>query len=66
MDLRPRRTLATTTGAGVGERGASVDASAPVALFLLALVALELGLRLASRRTLAAREIHVEVRGKAL
>jgi len=66
MDLRPRRTLATTTGAGVGERGASVDASAPVALFLLALVALELGLRLASRRTLAAREIHMEVRGKAL
>jgi len=46
LDLRPRPAASTTEGAGLGERRASVDISGPVALLLLALVALEMALRL--------------------
>lgn len=50
LDLRPRPSDASTAGAGVGERRAAVDVSGPVALVLLALVTLEMVLRLISRR----------------
>ena len=54
LDLRPRPpTTASGPGASVGERRASVDASGEVALALLALMALEMGLRLWTRRPLA-------------
>jgi hypothetical protein len=46
LDLRPRPAASTTEGVGLGERRASVDISGQVALLLLALVALEMGLRL--------------------
>ncbi len=53
LDLRPRPAASTNPGAAVGERRASVDASGEVALALLALMALEMGLRLWTRRPLA-------------
>ncbi|HTB71868.1 MAG TPA: VWA domain-containing protein, partial [Polyangiaceae bacterium] len=53
LDLRPRPAASTNPGAAVGERRASVDASGEVALALLALMALEMGLRLWQRRPLA-------------
>ncbi len=53
LDLRPRPATSSAPGASVGERRASVDASGEVALALLALVALEMGLRLWTRRPLA-------------
>jgi len=53
LDLRPRPAGSTVPGAAVGERRASVDASGEVALALLALMALEMALRLWTRRPLA-------------
>ena len=53
LDLRPRSAASTNPGATVGERRAAVDASGEVALALLALMALEMGLRLWQRRPLA-------------
>ena len=53
LDLRPRSATSSAPGASVGERRASVDASGEVALALLALMALEMGLRLWTRRPLA-------------
>ena len=53
LDLRPRPAASTNPGAAVGERRASVDASGEVALALLALMAVEMGLRLWQRRPLA-------------
>jgi hypothetical protein len=50
VDLRPRSASPRASGEGVGERRASVDASGPLALALLGLLALEMALRLASRR----------------
>lgn len=54
LDLRPREAASQTAGLGVGERPASVDISGHVALALLALVAVEIALRLwrGQRRTL--------------
>ncbi len=53
LDLRPRAATSSAPGAAVGERRASVDASGEVALGLLALMALEMALRLWTRRPLA-------------
>jgi hypothetical protein len=53
LDLRPRPSASATPGPAVGERRASVDASGEVALALLALMALEMGVRLWTRRPLA-------------
>jgi hypothetical protein len=50
LDLRPRAAASKTAGSGVGERRASVDISGQAALVLLALVALEMALRLWSRQ----------------
>jgi hypothetical protein len=50
LDLRPRAAAPSTGGEGVGQRRAQVDVSGQVALLVLALVALELGLRTWSRR----------------
>jgi Mg-chelatase subunit ChlD len=58
LDLRPRPASATAPDAVVGERRASVDASGEVALALLALMALEMGLRLWQRRPLAMGRAH--------
>jgi hypothetical protein len=50
LDLRPRAvTTSMTSGAGVGGRRASVDISGQIAFALLALVALEMALRMWSR-----------------
>jgi hypothetical protein len=46
LDLRPRAAASMTAGVGVGERRASVDISGQVAFALLALVALEMALRM--------------------
>jgi hypothetical protein len=54
VDLRPRAASATAESEGLGERRASVDMSGPLALALLGLVALEMALRLSSRRRLLA------------
>jgi hypothetical protein len=54
LDLRPRAAASRTGGEGVGERRAAVDVSEQVALALLAAVALELALRVASRRRVTA------------
>ncbi len=53
LDLRPRPLASIAPGPAVGERRASVDASGEVALALLALMALEMGVRLWTRRPLA-------------
>jgi hypothetical protein len=50
LDLRPRTAAPKTAGPGLGERRASVDISGQAALALLALVALEMALRLWSRQ----------------
>lgn len=50
LDFQPRPAAPSTSGAGMGERRASVDISGPIALALLALVAVEMGLRAWSRR----------------
>jgi hypothetical protein len=49
LDLRPRRVAPEANAASVGQRQAAIDVSAPVALILLALLALELTLRSLSR-----------------
>ncbi len=54
LDLRPRAVDSSAHGRGLGERRASVDISGEVALALLALVALEIALRLWSRGRMAA------------
>jgi hypothetical protein len=54
VDLRPRAASATAESEALGERRASVDMSGPLALVLLGLVALEMALRLSSRRRLLA------------
>jgi hypothetical protein len=54
LDLRPRAAASSTAGTGVGERRASVDISGQAALVLLALMAVEMALRMWSRRTRAA------------
>jgi hypothetical protein len=52
LDLRPRAIAPKATGAGLGESHAAIDVSSTVALVLLALVALEMALRMrASART---------------
>ncbi|HWX09869.1 MAG TPA: hypothetical protein VNY33_07815, partial [Gaiellaceae bacterium] len=53
LDLRPRPATSATPGEAIGERRASIDASGEVALALLALMALEMALRLWQRRPLA-------------
>jgi hypothetical protein len=53
LDLRPRPVASAPPGEAIGERRASVDASGEVALALLALMALEMALRLWQRRPLA-------------
>jgi hypothetical protein len=50
LDLRPRPFGPAGDGAALGERRAAVDASGPVAVALLGLVALELALRVGARR----------------
>jgi hypothetical protein len=50
LDMRPRPTPAEATAPSVRDRRGAVDASGPVAIALLALVALELVLRIVSRR----------------
>jgi hypothetical protein len=50
LDLRPRAAASKTAGMGIGERRASVDISGQVALALLALVAIEMALRIWSRQ----------------
>ncbi|MCL2449075.1 MAG: VWA domain-containing protein [Polyangiaceae bacterium] len=50
LDLRPRPFTASSSNGALGERQTAVDASGPVALVLLGLVALELALRVAARR----------------
>jgi hypothetical protein len=50
LDMRPRSTQPEATAPTVRDRRGSVDASGPVAIALLALVALELALRIVSRR----------------
>jgi hypothetical protein len=52
--MRPRQVGKAGAGGEVGERHAAVDASGPVALVLLGLVALELVLRVGARRSAAA------------
>ena len=54
LDLRPRAASATSDTETLGQRRASVDMSGPLALVLLGLVALEMALRLSSRRRLLA------------
>ena len=54
LDLRPRPATAKAASEGLGKRSASVDVSGPVALSLLALLALEMALRLVARRRLEA------------
>jgi len=54
MDLTPRAASGAAAGAGMGETHASVDASGPVALGLLALVAAEMALRMWARRRVEA------------
>jgi hypothetical protein len=54
IDLRPRATAASATGTSVGEQRAKVEVSGEVALMLLAAVALEMALRLWSRRKVEA------------
>jgi hypothetical protein len=54
LDLRPRATAAATEGGAMGERRAAVDVSGQVALALLGLVALEMALRVWSRRKVEA------------
>jgi hypothetical protein len=53
LDLRPRPAASAGPGDAAGEKRASVDASGEVALGLLALMALEMALRLWQRRPLA-------------
>ncbi len=48
VDLRPRAASSTSAGTGLGERRAAVDVSGFVALALLALLAIEMALRLAA------------------
>jgi hypothetical protein len=50
LDLRPRAAAETASGGRVGERRAVVDVSGPVALLLLAVTAIEMALRLWTRR----------------
>ncbi len=50
LDLRPRGAAAAAAGEGLGRRSGAVDVSGQVALALLALVAVEMALRLYSRR----------------
>jgi hypothetical protein len=50
LDFRPRAAPGGGANAAVGERRAAVDASGPVAIVLLALMALELALRTRGRR----------------
>jgi hypothetical protein len=54
LDFRPRAAAPTTGGEGMGEKRASVDISGQVALALLALVAVEMGLRAWARRRIEA------------
>jgi hypothetical protein len=54
LDMRPRATTLATAGATVRAPRGSVDASGPVAIALLGLMAIELALRLAARRVEAA------------
>ena len=54
LDFRPRAAAPATGGEGMGERRASVDVSGHVALALLALLAIEMGLRAWSRRRVEA------------
>jgi hypothetical protein len=54
LDMRPRPAASKAVSGGLGERSASVDVSGPVALTLLALLTLEMGLRLFARRRLEA------------
>jgi Mg-chelatase subunit ChlD len=54
VDLRPRSASAAAETEALGQRRASVDMSGPLALVLLGLVALEMALRLSSRRRLLA------------
>jgi hypothetical protein len=53
LDLRPRPFAASAPGPAAGEKRAAVDASGEVALALLALMALEMAVRLWTRRPLA-------------
>jgi hypothetical protein len=55
LDVRPRPATPGAAGRATGELRASVDASGEVALVLLALMAVEMSLRLWPRRTLASR-----------
>jgi VWA domain-containing protein/aerotolerance regulator-like protein len=50
LDLRPRAAASKTAGEGLGQPHALVDVSGQVALVLLALVALEMGLRMSMGR----------------
>jgi von Willebrand factor type A domain len=50
VDMRPRPVAAKAVSHGLGERSASVDVSGPVAVTLLALLTLEMALRLFARR----------------
>ena len=54
LDLRPRAAAPSTSGGGLGEQRARVDASGEVALALLAAVAAEMALRVWSRRRVRA------------
>jgi hypothetical protein len=53
LDLRPRAAAAAATQGRGGPRRGAVDASGPIALVLLALMALEMALRLHARRGLS-------------
>ena len=50
LDMRPRAAAPSTSGSGMGEQRARVDASGEVALALLAVVAAEMAMRAWSRR----------------
>ena len=50
LDMRPRAAASSTSGSGMGEQRARVDASGEVALALLAVVAAEMAMRAWSRR----------------
>jgi hypothetical protein len=54
LDLRPRAVLASAARGGADSRPGSVDASGPVAMVLLGLMALELALRIHAKRRAAA------------
>jgi hypothetical protein len=54
LDFQPRAAAPTAAGAGLGDSHARVDVSGPIALALLALMALEMGLRAWSRRKVEA------------